>query len=664
VVGCFVTKHKAQVRNKNLKFKILNPKSKGYRVGQIWSKIHLDIRIWRIGLLPGVTAIVFIIMLRLVGSLQFLEWSVFDTFLRLRPKESIDEKILIVGINENDINRVKQYPIPDKDIATLLRKLQVYQPAVIGLDIIRDLPQPPGHTEFINTLQETKNLIAVEKVLPDRSGFTFNPPPHLPQEQVGFADALIDVDGKQRRSLLATSTKQDEWRLSFPLKLAEAYLKTKAISLENVDNDPYGMRFNSTKLTRFQSNSGGYIKADAAGTQILINFRHHPRPFDIFSLEEIQNEKVEPNRIRGKIVLIGMTSASTKDYVNSVAIDSENPALIYGVEFQAHVVSQIVSYVLDQRPMINVWAEEWEYLWIFAWGIFGLSLGRLIRSPLKILLYVTIASICLIGLCYGLLIIGWWIPVVPAFLTLIFNSVVLAAFYRYDEALRSRIQDRQLIIDQTFDAIHSHPLQTLNMILREVQSNEGLAPQQFISKLQQLNQELRGVYDLVKREAVTELSSFYLRQEQQLDLAQPLHEILHEVYNDVLEGDYACFKNIKLKVLKFEPMDERKLSIEHKRSLCRFLEEALRNVEKYAEGTTRLDVICTQEHGYNVIRVVDNGLKIDTIANLSSHSGIGTRQALSLAKQLGGKFQRFPNTPKGIVCQLTWSARKKWFWRI
>jgi CHASE2 domain-containing sensor protein len=652
------------VRNKNLKFPISNSKSKGYRVGKIWRKINLDIRIWRISLLPGVTAIIFIIVLRLVGSLQILEWSAFDRFLRLRPKESIDERILIVGINEKDIKLVKKYPIPDKDIAVLLRKLQASQPAVIGLDIIRDLPQPPGNTEFIHALQETKNLIAVEKVLPDRSGLTFNPPPHLPQEQVGFADALIDVDGNQRRGLLATSNQQDEWRLSLPLKLAEAYLKTKAISLESVDNDPYGMTFNSKILTRFQSNSGAYIKADAAGTQILINFRHHPRPFDIVSLEEIQNEKVAPNRIRGKIVLIGMISPSTKDYVNSVAIDSENPALIYGVEFQAHVVSQIISYVLDQRPMINVWADEWEYLWIFAWGIFGLSLGRLIRSPLNILLFVTIASICLIGLSYGLLIIGWWIPVVPAFLILIFNSVVLAAFYRHDEALRSRIQDRQLIIDQTFDAIHSHPLQTLNMILREVQSHEGLAPQQFISKLQQLNQELRGVYDLVKREAVTELSSFYLRQEQQLDLAQPLHEILHEVYNDVLERDYACFKNIKLKVFKFEPMDERKLSIENKRSLCRFLEEALRNVEKYAEGTTRLDVICTQEHGYNVIRVVDNGLKIDTIANLSSHSGIGTRQALSLAKQLGGKFQRVPNTPKGIVCQLTWSARKKWFWRI
>lgn len=631
-------------------------------VRQIWNQINSEFRISRIGLLPGITTITFVILLRLVGSLQFLEWAAFDMFMRWRPEESIDERILIVGIDENDI-RMTKYPIPDRDIAALLKKLKTYQPVVIGLDIFRDLPQEPGHTELVNTFKETKNLIAIEKVLPDGRGSTVNPPPSLPKEQLGFADALIDMDGKQRRSLLATSNEQGEWKYSFSLRLAEEYLKTKKIFLENLNDDPYGMRFNFNKMTRFQSNSGSYVKADAGGSQILINFRNRRQSFHMVSLAEIQSGKVNPDWIRGKIILIGMTSPSVKDYVNSAAVHSENPAFIYGVEFQAHVVSQIVSYVLDKRPMINVWGDVWEYLWIIVWGISGLSLGRLVRSPLKIFLYVTIASFCLFSICYGLLLLGWWIPVVPAFLILIFNSVALAAFYQYDEALRSRIKDRQLIIDQIFDTIHSHPLQTLNMILREVQSEEELIPQQFVSKLQQLNEELRGVDDLVRRETLTEESSFYMRREQRLDLAQPLHEILHEVYNDVLERDHPYFKTIKLKVFKFEPMNERNLSIEQKRSLCRFLEEALCNVGKYAQGTTRLDVICTQEQGKNVIRVADNGLKIDAMINLSSHLGFGTKQAQNLAKRLvGGHFQRVPNSPKGIVCQLSWSAGKMSLW--
>jgi CHASE2 domain-containing sensor protein/two-component sensor histidine kinase len=629
---------------------------------QILDRICDKNGIWRIGFLPGITVIIFVVLLRIFGTLQFAELAVFDAFLRLRPQEDMDERILIVGINEEDIKRIKNYPIPDRDIAALINKLKTYQPAVIGLDIVRDLPQEPGHKELIKVFKGTKDLIGIEKALADSSGSVFNAPPNLPSEQVGCSDAVIDIDGKNRRSLLATSNTKGIWRKSFALKLAEIYLKTEGISLGNVNGDPYGMRFSSTILTRFQPNFGGYVKEDAGGSQILVNFRNRRNPFHIVSLEAVQTGKVNPDLIRGKIVLIAMTSPSAKDYVNSSAIHSENPALIYGVEFQAHAVSQLISSVLDNRPLINVWADEWEYLWIIVWGISGLSFTRIIRSPWKILIFMTVAHICLLGICYGLLIWGLWVPFVPALLTLGFNySGVLIAFYKYDEALQSRIQERQLVIDQTFDAIHSQPLQRLNIILRKIQSEKGLESQSFVSELQQLNQELRDVYDLVRKEAVTELNSFYLRQGQRLDLLQPLHELLHDVYIDVLERDYTNFKNIKLKIVKFEIMDERGLNIQQKRSLCRFLEEALCNVGKYAEGTTRLRISCTQGQGKNIIRVADNGLGIDTMANLSANSGFGTKQAQNLAKQIGGKFERTRNSPKGMVCQLTWPACKLWF---
>lgn len=53
---------------------------------------------------------------RMTGSLQVLEWMAFDQVLRLRPVESIESKILIVGIDENDIKTVGQYPIPDRTL--------------------------------------------------------------------------------------------------------------------------------------------------------------------------------------------------------------------------------------------------------------------------------------------------------------------------------------------------------------------------------------------------------------------------------------------------------------------------------------------------------------------------------------------------------------------
>lgn len=40
----------------------------------------------------------------------------------------------------------------------------------------------------------------------------------------------------------------------------------------------------------------------------------------------------------------------------------------------------------------------------------------------------------------------------------------------------------------------------------------------------------------------------------------------------------------------FEPIDEQYLNLEYKRELCQFLEEALGNIGKHAEGTKHIQV--------------------------------------------------------------------------
>jgi two-component sensor histidine kinase len=97
--------------------------------------------------------------------------------------------------------------------------------------------------------------------------------------------------------------------------------------------------------------------------------------------------------------------------------------------------------------------------------------------------------------------------------------------------------------------------------------------------------------------------------------------------------------------------------------LCRFLEEAIINVGKYAEGATRLKVTCMQEGTTNIIRVEDNGVGLDPEINMTKIGG-GTKQAEDLAKQLNGNFRRYPGQKKGTVCELTWSVNQSWFWNF
>ncbi|HYW21964.1 MAG TPA: CHASE2 domain-containing protein [Nodularia sp. (in: cyanobacteria)] len=622
-----------------------------------WRKIKDKIAIWRVGTLPGMVIIALVIILRLTGAIQSLEWLAFDNFLRIRPEEPRDERILLVGINEDDIRSWQNYPISDRDLATLLLKLQSYNPRVIGVDIYRDLPVVPGHTELVAAFSKIPNLIAIEKVLPEKIA----PPLALPPEKLGFADQILDNDGKLRRILLGTPT-PEAYKLSLSLRLAKAYLADEGVNLENGIRDRATMRFGNTELPRFLPNAGGYVGTDAGGVQALLNFRSGEERFRILSLRDITSNNFNPDWIRDRIVIIGITAPSRKDFITTAGVISSKPAKgrVYGLEIQAHTVSQIISAVLDSRPLLKTWDDIWEYLWIIAWGLLGIIIAGLTKLPLTNLAFFSLATSSLVVCSYFLLNWGLWVPVIPAALVLALNSIELTALYQYDFALRSGIQVRQAIIERTFETIHNGPLQSLAQVLKLVRSQD-LPIDELLPELEQeiekLNHELRGIYEFLQHEPLTQDNSLYLGNSLILNLKDPVHEILYQVYSYTLDRDLPYFKTIRVKIRTFEPMDERGFNIEVKRGLCRFLEEALCNVGKHATGVTRLEVTCSASEGWYTLSIIDDGLGTN-----SCKEGRGTQQFRNLQRQLKGKFRQVVLSPKGYLCELSWTASKCW-WR-
>jgi CHASE2 domain-containing sensor protein len=615
-----------------------------------WRRIQIHWQSIKGVVLPGLSVIAIVTLIRMFGGLQFLEWAAFDAGLKLRPIESSDDRIIIVGITEADIQQIGQYPISDQIIADLLNKLQSFQPRVIGLDIYRDLPTGQGRSALIQAFQKHSNIIAVERALPDRHGVI--PPPLAPPEQVGFADVILDLDGRLRRSLLGSHTVNDDFRFSLATQLAQHYFAVQGIMLENGVRDPDAMRFGTIEFPALTANAGGYVNTDTGGSQILLNFRNTAQPFRHISLQALQRGNVSPDWIRDRIVLIGMTANSVKDVIPVGGALAPSIGL-HGVDYHAHAVSQILSAVLDRRPLLQTWHDGWEYLWIVIWGGVGIGLAWRFRTPRSLVFSMMGAGGVLTSISYGCLVLGWWIPFVPAALALLINQIGLSVLSRYERDIIGKINDRTQWLEEIFADIHNGPLQRLGQLLR---FDYASRPEELRTELQALNRELRSIYDVTKQ-AASGIKPVRIGSEV-IDLELPLDEMLYQTYYATLGDESRPFQSIAITIVKFELMPQ-SLSLEIKRQLCQFLQEALCNVNKHAVGVTRLKVICAPDGQDYTIRVEDNGKGTHQTSKRKSTSGLGSQQAKQLAKQLGGSFRRFPNKPTGTICELRWEMNRR-----
>ncbi|WP_375511008.1 CHASE2 domain-containing protein [uncultured Nostoc sp.] len=373
-------------------------------------------------LITAASIAICVLLLHSIGLLQSLELAALDQFFRLRPNEPPEERITIVGIDEADLKEVGSWPIPDTNIAQLLQKLNVHKPRAIGLDIYRDLAVGLGNQELRNVYKLMPNLIGIELLANDKN-VNVSPPLGLNQDQVGFNNLLYDLDGKVRRSLLYWHV-NNQVHESFALKLAKLYLKSENITPTKAKNNPEYLQLGKAVFTRFQANDGAYVRANARGYQILSNF---PKPkcqsssgefcsFRQVSMRDVVADKVKENLIKDRIILIGSTAPSLQDFVfipySSSLIGTAK--LVPGIQLQAYFISELISAALQGRPLLKVWPDLMEYLWIFIWSYLGAVTTSRIRHAIRSLLSILVSCFVLTLSAYLAFLYGWWIPIIPS----------------------------------------------------------------------------------------------------------------------------------------------------------------------------------------------------------------------------------------------------------
>lgn len=365
--------------------------------------------------------------LRQTGYLAFLELLAYDSLVQIHPIRPPDPRLLVVGINDEDIKSQKHWPLSDEVVAKTLTILNRYRPKVIALDLFRDVPHPPGH-ESLRQALKAKNIIVVNQ-LPSSDGPGVAAPPEVPPDRIGFSDFLIDSDNIVRRELMAVATR--DRRQVFPslgLQVSRHYLGLQKFPLKLT---PESLQLGKINFPRLQVNSGGYHLPDSEvlGWQILLQYRSREVAHQV-TLTDVLQERLDPLWLKDKVVLIGVTAPSEKDTFPTPysAIQTRNFEMP-GVIIHGQIISQILSITLDQQPLPWFWSPWQEWLWLGFWSVLGSVLVWQLQRPLYLMGTLAIAIMSLWGITWLLFIQAGWIPLVPPFLGLLL-SVTMTLGYR------------------------------------------------------------------------------------------------------------------------------------------------------------------------------------------------------------------------------------------
>jgi CHASE2 domain-containing sensor protein len=394
-----------------------------------------------------------VMLTRQLGLLQPLELKAFDQLMRSRPAEPPDSRLLVVTVTEEDIeaqqDELKKVNPPrslsDRSLARLLEILESHQPRAIGLDIYRDFPVAAEYKDLARRMNSNNRLFVICQISNPQSNYPgVAPPPEIPAERHSFSTVVVDSDGALRRHLLAmTPPAASPCTPSRGLstKLALRYLAEQGISPQTTA-DGY-LQLGTTIFKPLDAHSGGYRNIDAWGHQVLLNYRSHRSPKDFVeqvTLRQVLNGQLNPNAVKDKIVLIGVTAPSRKDYfatpyspyTTGLLLSKDMP----GVILHAQMVSQIISAVLDRRPLLSVWPKWSEAIWIWSWALVGGVVSWRCKSVLRFGL-VGGTLFILYSLCSGLLTQGYWVPLVPSTLTLVSTA---SGIFAYSTSQTKRLQ--------------------------------------------------------------------------------------------------------------------------------------------------------------------------------------------------------------------------------
>ncbi|AFZ02872.1 CHASE2 domain-containing protein [Calothrix sp. PCC 6303] len=394
-----------------------------------------------LGVQTSISITALVMGVRSLGWMQSWELSAFDSIMRSRPAETPDNRIILVTVTEADVQAQPAAErggasLSDKTLAQIIEKIEPLNPRVVGLDIYHENPVSPEYQKLKAFMQTSDRFVVICKAGEDETEPGVPPPPGVPPQSLGFSDVVPDADTIVRRQLLAMAPPTDpaiacKTDKSFNYRIATSYLKSQNITAKLTPDDNWLI---GTKVFQsVQANSGGYHQIDSRGYQVFLNWRAANPFIKRVTVREVLNNQLTADLVKNRIVLIGTIAESFNDERWSTPYTTASLPYkqVAGVVVQAHMISQILSATLDNRPLLWVLPKWAEFIWVGCWSVIGCLIAYYSQSKWHLVISLIIGSGALYITCLFLLVQGVWIPSVPSAIVLLGSAAMLIIYTEY-----------------------------------------------------------------------------------------------------------------------------------------------------------------------------------------------------------------------------------------
>lgn len=376
-----------------------------------------------------------------VPLLTVLDNYFYDVRTRLLMPNKIDERIVIVDIDEKSLARIGHWPWGRNKVADMVAALtDHYGAAVVGFDIV--FAEPDGSSglamfeaigrhelrsdpAYQDTLRKLRPRLDFDQIFADtirsrpvvlgyyfsnqtdaRQGGSLPPPTFAPGQFAGYPEQfvgwqgyggnlpalqaaaagsghfnpMVDFDGSTRRIPMVV-----EYQGSYFEALSLAVVRTLLGGAELTAQAPAaGAPIEWLDITTPQGRLSIPIDGDAAA---LVPYRGRERSFHYVSAADVLERSIPRESLAGRIVLIGTTAPGLND-LRTTPVGSSYP----GVEIHANMISGILDGEVKEKPNYILAADAVGVL--LAGGLLAFALPFL--SPLKggvLMVILTAASL-------------------------------------------------------------------------------------------------------------------------------------------------------------------------------------------------------------------------------------------------------------------------------